>query len=196
MNSDKCYIIRHGQTYANLNKIYAKESNLTEVGIKQAEIAAKEVYKNYSELGFKTIISSPLTRALETAKIINKELKLPLEIIPELREGEIGELEGQPYDKVNHQAWQNWIAGGFIANGVESFEDSQKRVKIALEKISEHKSPLIVAHGGTFFQMMKLLEIANSDINFENCVLYCIEKTIIGYRIYQFFNQVEGYKLI
>ncbi|MEN9782402.1 MAG: hypothetical protein RL208_552 [Pseudomonadota bacterium] len=196
MNLDKIYILRHGQTYANLKKIYAKESSLTETGIQQAFYASEMVFKYCNELGFKNIISSPLSRALKTAEIVNIKLNLPITIIPELREGEIGELEGEPYSKIDHNVWQNWVDGGFIANGVESFADSQKRVKIALEKMSEYEDPLIVAHGGTFFQMTKLLNMTNDEINFENCVLYCIEKTKIGYRIFEFFNCNKDWRLM
>ncbi len=44
------------------------------------------------------IVSSPFTRAHQTAEIIASTLELPIEIEPEVREQFLGELHGQPYD--------------------------------------------------------------------------------------------------
>lgn len=175
-NCDRFYIIRHGETYANVAKIYADESDLTENGINQANDIAEKIFQNINKLNFKTIISSPISRAIHTAQIINQKLNLPTVIISELREGEIGELEGKPYLCVDHQSWvTKWMKDEFIANGVESFTDCQSRVKIGLAKALEYKNPLIVAHGGTFFQMTKILNMSQNDIQFQNCKLYCFE---------------------
>ncbi len=183
------YIIRHGETDWNklglVNGI--TDRPLTKKGINQAEITRDKIFSKIKELNFKTIVHSPLSRAKDTASIINQKLNLPMIEVLELREASVGELEGKPHP--SHETWQKWINGEFIGNGVESFEDGKKRVKIGLQKALEYENPLIVAHGGVFFQMCSILNIQNNDILFENCVLYHIRNTNTNFpTIRQVFN--------
>jgi valyl-tRNA synthetase len=84
--------IRHGESEGNINKIYTgrTDSPLTEKG----RVQAKEAAKKLKGRTIGKIISSDLSRALETAAIISKDLGLPTESYPEFQEVFGGDLEG------------------------------------------------------------------------------------------------------
>ena len=69
------YFVRHGESEANVKAVFAgqkENSPLTEKGREQALATAKEIKKE--ELKINRIISSPLKRSFETAKIIAEEI--------------------------------------------------------------------------------------------------------------------------
>lgn len=70
------YYIRHGQTEANVAEIFAgrMDTPLTELGRTQAKNAAPGVAK----LGIELIVSSPLSRARDTATIIAEGIGYPV----------------------------------------------------------------------------------------------------------------------
>jgi uncharacterized phosphatase len=185
----KFYIIRHGETDWNVLGLIngVTDRPLTNKGINQCKVAAEKIYKSQNGLNFKNILVSPLQRAKDTANIINEKLNLPIIEIEQFREGNCGELEGKPHPSA--ETWQKWENGGFIGNGVETFEACKNRVKVGLKKASKYENPLIVAHGGVFFEMCSILNIENlEDIHFTNCTLYCIENIGFGYRIFDVFE--------
>jgi len=68
----KLYLVRHGQTIDAENNIKQRtNSNLSETG----KVQAKRTGRLIKDKGIDVIISSPWTRAVETAKIINVALK-------------------------------------------------------------------------------------------------------------------------
>lgn len=147
----KFYIICHGETYANVEKIYMEHSDLTESGIKQAKVAAEKIFASRDKLNFKTILSSPLKRAKDIAAIINDKLNLPVYILPMLSEGRIGSLDGKKHSEMTHDMWQDWIYGKFVIDGGQTFSELQNQIQIAFDEISSYENPLVVAHGGIVF---------------------------------------------
>lgn len=92
------YFVRHGLSELNAAGRIAgvTDTPLVNEGRKQAKLAGKAAKK----LGIEYVISSPLSRAHETAKIIAKEIGYPeekIEINPLFIERNFGEREGQPY---------------------------------------------------------------------------------------------------
>lgn len=72
------------------------ETPLVKEGREQAKIAGKKAIK----LGIDLIVTSPLSRALETAQIIAKEINYPVDKIHTSRlllERDFGSAEGHPY---------------------------------------------------------------------------------------------------
>lgn len=70
MSEKHIYFVRHGESEYNVSDvILPHDTNLTVKGIQQAEFCAARC----QTLSFDAIISSPLSRALETAEIINKK---------------------------------------------------------------------------------------------------------------------------
>lgn len=93
---EKLYFVRHGLSEFNVARRFAGSTDtpLTDEGRKQAKEAGQKAKKLKIDL----IISSPLTRAHETAKIISKEIGYPedkIELNPLLIERNYGAMEGQ-----------------------------------------------------------------------------------------------------
>jgi broad specificity phosphatase PhoE len=82
------YLLRHGEAdYApiqdrNWPGAAADLAPLTALGVEQARTAARQL----SGAGAAGVISSPMTRALQTAALVAGDLSLPLEVDFELRE--------------------------------------------------------------------------------------------------------------
>jgi len=70
---------------------------LTPVGREQAARAAVFLRARFAPA---RIVSSPMTRAHQTAEIIAAALALPIELEPDLRERSLGDLHGHSYDAV------------------------------------------------------------------------------------------------
>ena len=161
------YVVRHGENPANLNREFSYkliDYSLTEKGVRQAEETA--VY--FRDKGIDAIYSSPLKRALETAQIIAAPLGLPVTIVEEFRENNVGDLERDPPTEA---AWAlhdsiiaDWFAGRHdaIFPGGEDFHSLLRRVKTGLIEIladlgegPESKRAVIVAHGGILSGMAR-----------------------------------------
>ena len=87
-------VIRHGETNFNKEQRISGQSDetLNEQGKKQALEFAH--YLKEQKSAYDLIISSPLTRAKETAEIIAQELNLQVEYDDLLKERNFGELDG------------------------------------------------------------------------------------------------------
>lgn len=99
----RLYFIRHGQSELNKRKILAGHTDtpLTLKGRKQARTAGQ----NAHGLAIDCVISSPLSRAYETAQIVAEEIGFPshkIELNALLIERTYGDLEGTPWDTETH----------------------------------------------------------------------------------------------
>jgi broad specificity phosphatase PhoE len=94
-------LLRHAQTHWNVAKRIQgqKDSSLTENGRKQALVFAKKI----QSLDFSAILCSDLGRALQTAKIINFNLNLPLIKENRLREQDWGGWSGKTLASVRKE---------------------------------------------------------------------------------------------
>lgn len=140
----KVYIVRHGQVQHNAIKQYnAKDEDLTELGIKQAE-KLKVKIKN---IHFDMVISSPLIRARHTAEIITNNNKMFFD--DRLKERNCGSLSGQPLQVTNREEYWNYYTD--IQYGTsENIQEFFKRIYSFLDelKTKDYESVLIVAHSG------------------------------------------------
>lgn len=161
------YVVRHGENPANLNREFSYkliDYSLTEKGVRQAE----ETAAFFRGKGIDAIYSSPLKRALETAQIIAAPLGLPVTIMEEFRENNVGDLERDP---PTEEAWAlhdgiiaDWFAGrhGAIFPGGEDFHTLLRRVQVGLSATladlgegPDAKAAVIVAHGGILSGMAR-----------------------------------------
>jgi broad specificity phosphatase PhoE len=147
------YMIRHGETEANKARIMAGsvDSPLTQLGRDQAD-QARQVIEQLAEKP-SVIIHSQLSRARDTARIINQNLGLPMIEDPDYAEMHAGDWEGISYDDC-HTMMRGWQDP---PNG-ESFEAFFTRIKRAKNKALKETegTPLIVCHGGVFRAFAKL----------------------------------------
>lgn len=139
----KFYLLRHGQTDWNLeNRLQgSKNVPMNSTGVKQIVEIAEHLQKNNFQVDF--IISSPLDRAKESAKIIAEKIGFEGKIIydEDFSERNFGLAEGL--------IWNQEINLDDEKYGAESVEDTCKRAKVAVDKYMSYDdiSVLIVAHG-------------------------------------------------
>lgn len=140
---------RHGQTDWNKEmKIQGRvDIPLNEEGIKQA----KELHDKLLDTHIDFVISSPLSRALETAKLIRGERDIPLFTDERILEEYYGEMEGK--SRLNNPAYLKQRTSFFkrYPKG-ESYFDVYHRVASFFEDLKKRFPPsstiLIVGHGG------------------------------------------------
>ena len=163
------YMIRHGETEANAARIMAGmlDSPLTERGREQA----RNVQRVVETLHIKPsrIIHSHLSRARDTASIINQALNIPMVEDPDYAEMHAGDWEGAPYEDCNllFKGWTDPPGG----EPYQAFFDRVKRAKI---KALQTETPvMVVCHGGVFRAFWKLYDIHSEGV--QNCKLYEFE---------------------
>ena len=153
-------IIRHGETMWNVQKRIQgqRNSKLSENGITQAELVAKALAKRE----FDVLVSSDLGRAIETAKIINKQLLLPHEYNANLRERSFGIFEGKNFAEIEEKYPEEFLRykernPEFVVPGGESIEQMYKRITSEIESVArkfKDQKVLIVSHGLVLEMMM------------------------------------------
>lgn len=139
------YVVRHGQTLWNLENRCQGISDipLTQLGIDEA----KELYPLVKDLNIDVVISSPLSRAIDTAKLlVNNEL--PINVDDRIIERDWGMNEGMKVDEVDHfDCWD--VILNTNVQGIERVQDFMKRISEFIEDISRRysdKKVLVVAH--------------------------------------------------
>lgn len=140
------WFLRHGETDWNARNLAQGNIDipLNPVGIAQANSAAKLL----ANRGIRTIVSSPLSRAQDTALAAAEVIGRPVLLDPALREVAFGDNEGQP---MLAKWFDDWVAGLFTPNGAESFAALRIRVVKAINNALRHDAPvLVVAHGAVF----------------------------------------------
>ena len=91
----KLYFVRHGRTVWNLEGRFQGASGDSPLLPESVDIL-KQLGQYLKEVPFDTIYSSDLPRTVKSAEIIQSQLQKPcsLESIPDLREWQLGKLEG------------------------------------------------------------------------------------------------------
>ncbi|GAA4676352.1 histidine phosphatase family protein [Pseudonocardia yuanmonensis] len=157
MTLRRVVLLRHGQTDYNVaGRMQGHiDSQLTEEGREQALRAAPVL----GAMPFDRIVSSDLTRAVDTANTIADVLGLPVKLDTRLRETHLGEWQGRRVDEVEVD-YPGQIAEWrgdprWTPPGGESRVDVVRRSLPVVEEIDADlaeepgaQSLLIVAHGG------------------------------------------------
>lgn len=186
--------VRHGETVSNVEKNVAGrtlDTDLTEMGIGQAEIVARQL----KGVKFEKIYTSPMLRAKRTAHILSKYDPHFLEEDPRLHERFYGPFEG-----ISDEFWRLERANQAAAleslstfeekfayksdSTVESFGEIQARVDAFIQDIAQTAvtgNYLVVTHAG----LMKTLFMAKSaeafydldhcDFSCNNCAVIVVE---------------------
>ena len=158
-------ITRHGQSIANLNFVFAGQSNfdLTEQGKAQAEKLAEWVVENYK---IDKIYSSDLNRAYQTALPIAEALGLEITRDEALREINAGKWESQPYELIKKEyaadygVWLNNVGCARCTDGESVKELSERVMKRILElgEAEAGKTVLISTHATPIRALQTLCE--------------------------------------
>jgi broad specificity phosphatase PhoE len=157
IGSSMIYLVRHGQTEFNLERRHYGhvDSPLTELGREQARRAG-EALVALIDLRDTVIFSSPLGRALQTARMIADVATVERSIIvdPDLMEIGMGSAEGMTQAEME----KRWPAPqAASANGAMSFQSPDgenlkalaQRLDRALRRVADHHaaSRIVVSHG-------------------------------------------------
>jgi broad specificity phosphatase PhoE len=161
-------IVRHGESVANAEGRMQgrRDYPLSELGRRQAELLARFLVG--TGMQFDAAYTSPLTRARSTSLAITTALGMAeAELEPELSELHAGSLQGLTRDEIAAQFpsfMQRGLngLGDFAEYGGESYEQVQTRVQGLMARwyerhLKDKHRVLAVGHGGTSFQLLKVL---------------------------------------
>lgn len=147
-------LIRHGETEWNkMGKFQGgTDIPLADDGIRQAKLLRDRINGE-----FDYIYTSPLSRALETARIVASKSKSRVIIAPEIREINFGEWEGLTIKGIAEkypEVFEDWktskIEGSFIGGDLSIHNASSRSTKCIMDIVNKHKGKriVIIAHGG------------------------------------------------
>lgn len=170
MKSYYIHLIRNGLTKGNVEGAYIGhiDEPLSEEGNEQI----KQMIKDYDYPQVDLVMSSPLSRCTETAKLIYPD-KNPV-IIDGLIEYNFGEFEGKTAEQLQDEPlFPDWLAGkeGVAPPFGESNEEFAKRIaksfiKIVDSMISEGLTKAaIVTHGGVIMAILSFFGIPQAPMH-------------------------------
>ena len=146
--------VRHGEADNNVKRMLVGrhiESHLTESGIQQA----KDTGQHLRKMKIDRVYVSPVTRAIETAKIICEINQLEYQTDERLYEIELGDLVGMNYDEViekHGNLFLKFYTGDdpiLDSYGIESFSAVKKRIRNLLDESMKNyrdKNLLFLTH--------------------------------------------------
>ena|SRR5450631_27028 len=154
------YFLRHGETTASQAGGYCGtlDPDLTPEGYQMAEDFAD----TYKTLPWAAVFSSPLHRAVATAKPLCDAVGIRMQLEEGLREIAYGQWEGKSPEEVNrefHDTYVSWLAdpGWNAPTGGERGIDIARRSSHVLEdieKICTEGNVLVVSHKATIRIML------------------------------------------
>ena len=149
----RLYLIRHGQSAGNAEGRFGGHgpTPLSDLGLRQAEITAKQLAKE----GINAIFSSDLHRAVQTADELSKLINVPVVTSKAFRERHVGVLEGLTFDESkehhpeDYYALVNRSVHHVITNG-ESYRHLLRRATNELWNIlRDHQGEKIAIYSHT-----------------------------------------------
>lgn len=165
----KIYLIRHGQSEANKSNLHNfPTTKLTVEGIKQAQSIAKRL-KSF-KIDF--IYSSTQTRAFETAGIVSKTLRIPIETWDKIIEVKTPSANwGKPVSdqsalEIEEEIAKNYNKGNWRHSDEETFNETHARAQKVLDHLLKRhndQNVLCVSHT-SFIKMLILTAITAEDL--------------------------------
>ena len=160
----KLFLVRHGETKENEAGIMMGHHHgiLTEKG----KVQAKETALLLKDRKFDHIYSSDLNRCVDTAEIIKEfHPDTPLTFTKELRERNLGILQGQKAKEVDWTRMTGDVLGQGKPEGGESIVELKARVMDFIRQLYEqhlNDSILLVTHNGWIKQIISHFSGTNS----------------------------------
>lgn len=158
-------LCRHGETDTNAQGSThmpgGDTAGLNNVGRQQAlKLSNVAVEHNV-----RAVFSSPERRAIEAAKIAGQSLSLLPTIIPDLKERDWGDWNGNPWsvieDRLKYKSLKERYM--FVPPHGESWRHMERRLKFAIDKIAKtaNGNVMIVTHGGALRAIVPILKHEN-----------------------------------
>ena len=141
-------LVRHGETLHNVNRITQgwSDSDLSDRGREQVQRVAERL----KDMRPTALYSSPLGRAMSTARAIAEATGLEVVPLDDLREMNYGRWEGRAFIDIreeDEEIYRRWIADEDCpCPEGESHADVRRRMLRAFESVNSER-PILVAHG-------------------------------------------------
>jgi broad specificity phosphatase PhoE len=168
LSARRLYIVRHGETESSVRMAYSGRSDvaLTPAGHEQARSAGEQL----ASAGIDAVISSPLSRARDTAQAIADATGAPLRIDERLTEIDYGDFEGLDRAEALERfgdafaAWRDDPFGAPVP-GMEPLDDALRRARAATaDALAQAHRSVIVGHQGILrIVLIALGELAPGD---------------------------------
>jgi broad specificity phosphatase PhoE len=186
------FMVRHGQTDSNVGGLLhgATDVPLNPVGLRQADLVASRIEQLYS---LDSLHSSPLKRALRTARAISSRTGIEPRLHSGLAEMNFGQVEGLTLAAMSEQfpelakRFSDFSDLDARFPGGESRREFHSRVRLALDRIvTSHSGQrlVVVAHGGVIASLVA--QILGDDPNdwrrytIDNCSVTHLEFATSG----------------
>jgi broad specificity phosphatase PhoE len=152
------YLIRHGETFGNIDQLFCghSETALTPRGIAQAAAVGRRL----ADVPFVAAYASDLSRAADTARHALGERGIPLKLDTRLREMHYGEWEslpGKQLEATHRDVLREFFQCRRAAPGGETVEQLRARMAEAVAEIVDaHRgsSVMVVSHGNAMMGLM------------------------------------------
>ena len=154
---------RHGRTEWNADGRFQGQLDppLDDEGRVQAERVAPQLVASGLTPERTLVVSSDLTRAAATARVLTSLIGVPLRLDPRLREHGLGAWEGLTRDDVaarHPEQYADWLAGRPVqGRGGENPSDVTQRALAALADLPPAEVAVVVTHGGTAGRLLEAL---------------------------------------
>lgn len=147
------YYVRHGRTEFNRDGII--QGGRVDAPLVRESIPAIEATgRALAPIPLSRCYSSPLGRAVETARIVTSGRGLEVEPLDDLREFDFGDLDGKPYAGNRLKFAHCFVRQDFSPYGGEAGEQVRGRVRSAFgrmfDQAADGDNVLVVCHGAFF----------------------------------------------
>ena len=176
----KLFLVRHGQTVANVERFHSGQTNvqLTEYGRQEAQ----QLRPILAPFRFDRVYSSDLDRAVETQQIALpgvESIQTPL-----LREYDVGSLAGKPFGTVKSPDGMPV----YHQYGGESTGDVRRRVRKFLDMLEADPCDMVAAFAHNGVLGCTLREVLQADFpgavaHSNNCAIHVFEFDGIRWRL-------------
>jgi uncharacterized phosphatase len=168
-------LVRHGETDWNRERRFQGRADmpLNEAGRADARRLARELRAD----PVLALYSSPLRRALETARILGDELRLEVETDASLMEIDVGTWQGLTREEIESRfpdGYQRWLDGNSGWSEGETYEELATRVVSGLLAIGQrHRDDggtvIAVTHGGPIRAALTAAGVHTGGPSIGNC---------------------------
>lgn len=186
-------LVRHGENKANITKEYSYKTvdySLTAKGIRQA-IQVANCLKQYR---VDKLLSSPLLRAKETAAQIASAVNGNVALEEDLREINVGHLDGLVANEENRQRFfaviNEWNQGNLEKRflGGESGRELRERFCRVIQKVATDNDGIVVlvGHAGIFtngvMALCKITDFTRLTARYDNCSIskIAVDRSVAG----------------
>jgi broad specificity phosphatase PhoE len=169
------WFLRHGETDWNAQNLSQGdiEVPLNANGRAQA-IQAAALMRGHE---IRTIVSSTLSRAVDTAQAVSAVTGVAVETDAGLREVKFGEQEGKPMG----DWYDDWIAGTYTPEGAETFAVLRERATLAINRALTKPGPVLIVAHGALFRAVRAAMGLKPNVRTPNAVpIYCEPPKVPG----------------